>query len=213
LIEPPKQTQPQPPTLPPKQTLPPHPPQPQPPKQTQSQTQAQPQAQATTPIITNTPSIAQPIYTPISSGRQVENVPVRLDYRNRYFVLNSDHVVAVWEAGRGWQINVGNGFAPAKKNIDSIPDQGTFAFAELVIGNPELSMTSIGGPTAMHVFRITLRGALTALYRDEGEILRKVESESSLTKPQQTALWQYLSENFTAESIANSRSIIVTDEN
>jgi hypothetical protein len=153
------------------------------------------------------PEIAPPIG---SGGNRLTNLPERLDYRNRYIIVGSDRVIAAWESGRGWQVNVGNGFAPAKKNVAAIPDQGTFALAELIIGNPENNMTNVGTPTALNVFKISIRGALTALYRDENEILRKVDCEWSLTKQQQTILWNYLTRNFNIETIAPSRSLIVS---
>ncbi|MDR2642888.1 MAG: hypothetical protein LBC74_08840 [Planctomycetaceae bacterium] len=166
-----------------------------------------------TTITTNTPTITQPeIASSIGvAGRRIENLPDRLDYHNRYIIIGSDRIVAVWESGRGWQVNVGNGFASAKKNVAAIPDQGSYALAELVISNSENNMTTVGTPTAMHVFKISIRGALTALYRDESEILRKIDCEWNLTKNQQTILWNYLTRNFNAETIAPSRSIIMTN--
>ncbi|MDR1483922.1 MAG: hypothetical protein LBT09_03765 [Planctomycetaceae bacterium] len=164
-------------------------------------------------ITTNTPTITQTAILPSIgvAGRKIDNLPDRLDYHNRYIVIGSDRIVAVWESGRGWQVNVGNGFASAKKNVAAIPDQGTYAFAELVISNAENSMATVGSPTAIHIFKISIRGALTALYRDESEILRKIDCECNLTKNQQTILWHYLTRNFNAETIAPSRAIIMAN--
>jgi hypothetical protein len=161
-------------------------------------------------ITFNSPSITQQVKTPAigSSSQRIENLPNRLNYHNRYFIIGSDRIVASWESGHGWQVNVGNGFASAKKNIAAIPDQGVFVLTELVIDNGENNMMLFGSPKALNIFKISIRGALTALYRDENEILRKIDCECNLTKNQQTLLWNYLSKNFTAETIAAARSII-----
>jgi hypothetical protein len=159
------------------------------------------------------PTITQPEFAPSIGlgGNRLGNLPERLEYRNRYIIVGSDRIIAVWESGRGWQVNVGNGFASAKKNVAAIPDQGTYALTELVIGNSENNMTTVGTPTALNIFKISIRGALTALYRDENEILRKIDCEWNLTKQQQTILWNYLTRNFNIETIAPLRSLIVTD--
>ncbi|MDR2169532.1 MAG: hypothetical protein LBP59_05270 [Planctomycetaceae bacterium] len=160
---------------------------------------------------TKNQTLTQPITTPsiIVAGQLIDDLPERLDYRNRYIIISPDRIIATWESGRGWQVNVGNGFASAKKNITAIPDQGTFAFAELVINNTENNMSAIGSPTAINIFKISIRGALTALYRDENEILRKIDCKWNLTKNQQTILWNHLAKNFTAETIAPARSLIM----
>ncbi|MDR1480910.1 MAG: hypothetical protein LBJ00_18450 [Planctomycetaceae bacterium] len=172
-----------------------------------------PEPPTNSPTTTQTPTqqITKPEITQsiVTAGHQIENLPDRLSYRNRYFVIGSDRVVAVWESGRGWQVNVGNGFASAKKNIAAIPDQGTYAFAELVINNGENNMTTTGTPDALNIFKISIRGALTALYRDENEILRKIDCEWNLTKNQQTLLWNYLTHNFNTETIAAFYPIIM----
>jgi hypothetical protein len=165
-----------------------------------------PAAPQTDPQSITRPEVAQPIG---NFGQQIENLPDRLSYHNRYFVIGSERVVAVWESGRGWQVNVGNGFASAKKNVVAIPDQGTYAFAELVINTGENNMTSTGIPTALNVFKISIRGALTSLYRDENEILRRIDCQWNLTKNQQTILWNHLTHNFNTETIAAAYPIVV----
>jgi hypothetical protein len=164
-----------------------------------------------TPITSNSPTISQTesILSIDGAGQRIENLPERLNYHNRYIIISADRIVAIWESGRGWQVNVGNGFASAKKNVSAIPDQGTFAFVELVIDSGESNLMTTGSPTSINVFKIAIRGALTALYRDENEILRKINCQWNLTKNQQTILWNYLSRNFNAETIAAARTIIM----
>ena len=128
---------------------------------------------------------------PVIGGENVDR-PFRLDFNNRYFVLGHDRLIAVWESGKGWLVNVGGGFASAKKNVGAIPDQGTFILVELMIAETELGRTPVG----LRLFRIIKRGALTALYRDESEILGVIEGAGSLSKPQKSVLLGYLQRNF-----------------
>ena len=163
-----------------------------------------------TPIILNEPSI-NPVKTGPSLGEGIgiiENLPQRLAFRNRYFVLGSDRIVAAWETGKGWQINVGSGFSPAKKNIQAIPDQGTFQLVELVISAVNDETTLGGIPTSVNVFKISARGALTALYRDEGEILNRVDSAGELTNLQKSLLLGHLRQIFMYETLAEARELM-----
>lgn len=161
-------------------------------------------APETTPIIVSEPSItAIPTGPTLTDGRgQIENLPARLELRNRYLVLGPDRIVAIWETGKGWQVNVGNGFAPAKKNIPAIPDQGAFALVELVVDTPG------AGPTDIHVFKISVRGALTSLYRDEGEILHKVDGNGDLTKHQKSLMLHYLRQHFMSETLSEAQVVL-----
>jgi hypothetical protein len=163
-----------------------------------------------TPIIVNEPSI-----TAISVGPKIgevggfiEGLPERLEYRNRYFIVGADRMIAAWEPGKGWQINVGNGFSPAKKNPEAIPDQGAFVLVELVITPPNRLET-------LKFFKVSIRGALTSLYRDEGEILHKVDGPGQLTKNQKNALRSHLQRTFMSEALAEAaeiRQLMANDE-
>ncbi len=137
----------------------------------------------------------------------LENLPTRLEFQNRYLILNPDRVIAIWETGKGWQINVGNGFASAKKNVAAIPDQGTFAFVELVIGKPNAEGLFVGGPRDLHVFQISARGALTSLYRDDNEILNKIDRPTFLNIMQKSALSNYLRQQFMGEALLEADAI------
>lgn len=127
---------------------------------------------------------APPMSTLGMLGTVTGTRPVRLEFGNRYFVVGYDRMIAYWEAGKSWQLNVGNGYAPAKKNAAAIPDQGTFILIELLFGDTEIGNAPIG----MRFFRIVKRGALTAMYRDESEILNTIEGPGTLTKTQKAAL-------------------------
>lgn len=163
----------------------------------------------TTAIIVPQVSITVAPTGPMLGGSHapVENLPTRLEFRNRYLILNPDRIIAVWETGKGWQMNVGSGFAPAKKNIAAIPDQGTFALVELVIGTPAAGSLAAGGPCDLHVFQISQRGALTSLYRDDNEVLGKVDGPATLNNVQKSALSGYIRQHFMAEGLDGAGAV------
>ena len=139
-----------------------------------------------------------------SSGIVVANpdsvqVP-QLEFHNRYFVIGLDRVIAVWEASKGWHVNVGTGFAPARSNITAIPDQGVFAFVEMVM--------SSGIPQKLQISRISSRGALTALFRDAHAILGKLEESVDLTTAQKDAFLRHLRQMFMSSVLDNASDVI-----
>lgn len=173
-----------------------------------------------TPVLIQEPKITpievhDPVMRPLSDAPPVgqgnvpiENLPERLQFRNRYFVLGADRLIAIWEASKGWQINIGNGFTPAKMAIQAIPDQGTFHLVELVVCPPDISVSAGGIPSELHIFRMSVRGALTSLYRDAGEILRKVESADQLTKLQRGLLLNYLRQIYMFDVLAEAQDVM-----
>lgn len=163
-----------------------------------------------TPII-----VHNPVMRPIADGPAVgegdaiiEHLPDRLQFRNRYFVLGTDRLIAVWEINKGWQVNTGNGFTPVKMCIQAIPDQGTFQFVELVVGSPDDGTSLVGIPTELHIFRVAVRGALTSLYRDADEILHKVEANDKLTKLQRNLLLNYLRKIYMFDILAQAHNVV-----
>lgn len=163
-----------------------------------------------TSIILNEPSISERVIGPILGGgaEPIENLPERLQYRNRYVILNSDRIVAVWESGKGWQVNVGGGFAPAKNNTGAIPDQGTFDLVEIVVDAVDGESMVGGGPKSLNIFKISQRGALTSLYRDESEILEKVDCTTELSNNQKSSLMNYIRQHFMFESLVGSQDLL-----
>ena len=124
----------------------------------------------------------------------------RLEFQNRYFILGLDRVVAAWEGSKGWYVNVGSGFAPARTSMAAIPDQGVFAFVEM-------SMDS-GVPQKLHISKITSRGALTVLFRDAHAILGKLEEPTDLTVAQKDVLLRYLRQIFMSSVLDGASGII-----
>lgn len=163
-----------------------------------------------TSIIVNEPAITDRVSGPaLGDGMEpVANLPERLQFRNRYLILNDDRIIALWETGKGWQVNVGGGFSSAKKNVAAIPDQGSFLLIELIIGSMVADSMIGGGPTGVNVFKISQRGALMSLYRDESEILEKVDCVGELSKSQKSVLMTYLRQNFMFESLAGSQELL-----
>jgi hypothetical protein len=159
--------------------------------------------QEQTPITVNEPSIVTVQTGPtLSNGTNlIENLPKQLNFRNHYLIVGSDRIIATWETGKGWQVNVGNGFASAKRNFSAIPDQGNFVLVELVIA-------STGIPASLHVFNISIRGALTSLFRDESEILHKVDGVGKLSKNQKNLLLNHLRQHFMYEVLAEAREVV-----
>ncbi len=161
-------------------------------------------------IVFSEPSIAPPQTGPsLNDGvGRIENLPERLLFRNRYFVLSADRLIATWESGKGWQINIGSGFSPAKKCADAIPDQGTFQLVELVIEAPGEETTVGGVPSSVNVFKISVRGALTALYRDEDSILERVDCPGELSKQQKNLLLNHLRQIYMFDILAQSKELM-----
>lgn len=137
-------------------------------------------------------------------GASLESVPKKLEYTNKYYILGPDRLLASWENGTGWLFNVGNGFLPAKRNFQSIPDQGTFALVELVVENTEEGQKLKG----LNIFKISVRGALMSLVRDEEEIFSKIDAPEPLSKAQKNALLAHLRKNFMFEFLSHAGPIL-----
>ncbi|MGL6225606.1 MAG: hypothetical protein ACRC10_03155 [Thermoguttaceae bacterium] len=133
-----------------------------------------------------------------------ELLPVKLKFTNRYFVLNAERVLAYWEKSQGWMFNVGAGFSQARRNMSAIPDQGTFVLIELQIEEGANGQTIAG----MRMYRLSQRGALTAIARLEDEILGKIDGPASLSKLQKVCFLGYLRKNFMGNFLSNASSLI-----
>lgn len=131
--------------------------------------------------------------------------PLRLLPLYRYFVLGFDRLVAHWESAKSWQVNAGAGFANPRKNPELIPDQGTFAFVELAIKNTDEGQKMTG----LRIFKITLRGALTSLGREEVEILSRLDGPGTLMKAQKNMLMGFLQKNYMFDFLSQGK--VVTD--
>ena len=126
--------------------------------------------------------------------------PHQLEFHNRYFILSPDRLIAVWDASKGWHVNVGTGFAPARTNFAAIPDQGTFAFVEMVMDS--------GIPQKLLISKISSRGALTVLYRDTNAILGKLEDPTELTVTQKDVLLRYMRQTFMSNVLDGADNVV-----
>ncbi|MGL6195289.1 MAG: hypothetical protein ACRC2T_10765 [Thermoguttaceae bacterium] len=134
----------------------------------------------------------------------VGNFPRKLNFLNKYFVLGPDRLLATWENGQGWSVNVGNGFLPAKRNPQAIPDQGTFALVELAVNEtPEGHKLS-----GIRFYKVSGRGALMALTRNEDDILSKIDSAVPLLKMQKVALITHLRKQFMGDFLSHAEEIM-----
>jgi len=124
----------------------------------------------------------------------------QLEFHNRYFILGLDRLVAVWDGSKGWQVNVGSGFAPARTNLAAIPDQGVFAFVEMIIES--------GVPQKLQIAKISSRGALTVLFRDAHAILGKLEEEVDLTAAQKDVLLRHLRQMLMSSVLDSADQVI-----
>jgi len=124
----------------------------------------------------------------------------QLEFHNRYFILGLDRVIAVWEGSKGWHVNVGTGFAPARSNMTAIPDNGVFAFVEMVMES--------GIPQKLKISKISSRGALIAIYRDANAILGKLEEHVDLTVVQKDVLLRHLRQMFMSSVLDSAGDVI-----
>ena len=130
-----------------------------------------------------------------------DHVRVRqLEFHNRYFILGLDRVVAVWEGSKGWHVNVGTGFAAARSNMTAIPDNGIFAFVEMVMES--------GIPQKLEISKISSRGALIAIYRDANAILGKLEEHVDLTVVQKDVFLRHLRQMFMSSVLDSADDVI-----
>ena len=123
-----------------------------------------------------------------------------LEFQNRYFILGLDRLIAAWEGNTGWYVNVGSGFAPARNNMAAVPDQGIFAFVEM--------MMDAGIPHRLNISKISSRGALTVLFRDAHAILGKLEEPTELTAAQKDVLLRYLRQIFMSSVLDGADNVI-----
>ena len=149
----------------------------------------------------NCPKCKTPILIqrePVAESDHVQTQ--QLEFHHRYFILGLDRVIAVWEGSKGWHVNVGTGFAPARSNMTAIPDQGVFAFVEMTM--------EAGIPRKLIISKIASRGALTVLYRDANAILGKLEEPVDLTVAQKDVLLRHLRQMFMATVLDSADEVI-----
>ncbi|MCL2305971.1 MAG: zinc-ribbon domain-containing protein [Planctomycetaceae bacterium] len=131
-------------------------------------------------------------------------LPAKLNYDYKYIILTQDRVLATWEVAQGWLLNVGAGFVPAKRNPASIPDQGTFAFVELVLTRTEQGLRLSG----LNAYKISARAALMALTRTDDEICSKIDGPEPLNRSQKASLITYMRKHFMFEFLSRAEPVM-----
>ncbi|MCL2347384.1 MAG: hypothetical protein FWC50_03900 [Planctomycetaceae bacterium] len=130
-------------------------------------------------------------------------VPDALDPHNKYFILGYDRLLAYWEVDKGWQYNVGSGFASARRNKDLIPNEGNYVFVEMIIKQTETGKQLAG----LRNFGITERWALQAISREEYEILEKIKEKGMLSKEQRFQLLTFIRKTYMPDFLLNAKNI------
>ena len=142
------------------------------------------------------PAVPLPEQVPSTDPVQTQ----QLEFQNRYLILGLDRVVAEWEGGKGWYVNVGSGFASARTNLTAIPDQGVFAFVEMVMES--------GIPQKLVISKISSRGALLSLYRDANAILGKLEEPVDLSVSQKDVFLRHLRQMFMSSVLDSADDVV-----
>ena len=123
--------------------------------------------------------------------------PERLAWHNRYLICTSDKLFSAWESnGHGWMLKTTAGYVRARRNMESLPNQGDFTLVELKMSAADGSRRL----QAVRSYQIAPRWALPSLARDDSEILSKIIGPAGLNKPQKAAVMAYLRENMMPET-------------
>jgi len=122
--------------------------------------------------------------------------PERLAWHDRYLICGSDKLFCTWESnGHGWMLKTNSGYIRARRNMESLPNQGDFTLVEL-------KMSAEGGSHQLQSimsYKIAPRWALPMLARGDSEILSKIMGPIGLNKPQKAAVMKYLRDSMMPE--------------
>jgi hypothetical protein len=117
----------------------------------------------------------------------------RLNRESHYLICNKTHLMATWaNNGAGWMVRAGQGFLPAKRAKDKLPDSGDFQLTEL-----KFTMTPEGKRLSGIVSQqLVSRYALTVLDQGDDNIVEKITGPGHLNRDQKIAVRQSLKEQF-----------------
>lgn len=132
-------------------------------------------------------------------------VPDHLARMNRYFICDSQRLVACWEPdGRGWMLKANHGLIPVLRNEEKIPTMGDFKLVELVLSINEEKKRLDG----VVVYQLAKRWALKQLTRGDDAILTVVQGPGGLNKDQKLMVRQQLKDNFMRHVWENSNNVL-----
>ena len=131
--------------------------------------------------------------------------PRTLERQNRYMILDSQRMLAYWQAGKGWQavIGAGGSLAPAKRSADQLPKSGDFRLIEIRMEETESGPRVAG----LAIYQLARQYALAKLAGEENAILATITSMSGLLKPQKDALIQAFKTHFLRSAWADSKHV------
>jgi hypothetical protein len=117
----------------------------------------------------------------------------RLNRESHYMICDKNRLMATWaNNGAGWMVRAGQGFLPAKRAKDKLPESGEFQLTEL-----KFTMTPEGKRLAGIVsYQLVPRWALTVLDQGDDNITEKISAPGHLNKDQKLAVRQALKEQF-----------------
>jgi hypothetical protein len=117
----------------------------------------------------------------------------RLNRESNYVICNKTHLMATWaNNGAGWMVRAGQGFLPAKRAKEKLPDSGDFQLTEL-----KFAMTPEGKRLAgILSYQLVSRWALTVLDQGDDNITEKIVGPGCLNRDQKIAVRQALKEQF-----------------
>ena len=129
----------------------------------------------------------------------------RLDRTHRYVICDKTMVVATWRNdGMGWMIRTASGFAPARRNSESLPHYGEFVLVELEMIQKDEGMRL----AAISSYQLASRFAMTKLDKGDDDIIHAITDLGCLNRQQKFAVRQALSDEFLREVWGDSPEVL-----
>ncbi len=129
--------------------------------------------------------------------------PKRLDAQCRYFILDTERLVAYWQMTTGWQVNDGVKLVSARRNSQAIPKQGDFRFLELQLGEQDGEFRVL----RIRIFQLARQYSVTKIALEENDVLATITTQTGLTRSQKNVLLQSLKAHFMRGMWADSPAI------
>ncbi|MDH3719284.1 MAG: zinc-ribbon domain-containing protein [Planctomycetota bacterium] len=123
---------------------------------------------------------------PADSGLKFTR-PVHLKRNCHYLICNSKEVIARWDDdGKGWMVQVKDGFVKAAQNAKQIPTMGNYVFIEIEIVSegPHQRLAGVNAYTIPSAF------ALIKLTKQDNAILEALEQTTELSDRQRALVRQ-----------------------
>jgi len=113
--------------------------------------------------------------------------PEHLHRNCHYLICSGKDVIARWDDdGKGWMVQVKDGFVKAQNNTQQLPSMGNYTFIEIEIVSEGPHQRLAG----VHAFTLPGAFALTKLAKHEDAILEALEQTTALNDRQRTLVRQ-----------------------